>query len=177
MQFTNDFYKYNNGYKYCSVCIDVFSRFLLCEPLLTKSSEEIIVGFRKIFKNNKPRIIVIDGESGVWSNKTQLFLKSNDITTILGGTNGACIAERVIRSIKEIMFKYFNEKKTNNWISVIKDLVDIYNNRWHRTLIMSPINARSPENFDYIFERVNGKIIINEGSKNCKFKIGDKVRK
>ena len=42
---------------------------------------------------------------------------------------------------------------------------------------MSPINARNPENFDYIFEKVNGKIIINEGSKNCKFKIGDKVRK
>ena len=38
---------------------------------------------------------------------------------------------------------------------------------------MSPNDALKPENYFYAFKRVNGDMIINEGSEKCKFKIGD----
>jgi hypothetical protein len=42
---------------------------------------------------------------------------------------------------------------------------------------MNPINARIPENHDYIFKRVNGEKIEIEGAEKCKFQFGDRVRK
>ena len=60
---------------------------------------------------------------------------------------------------------------------MIQDITNIYNSRYHRTINMSPINARNPGNWSYVFKRINGPLIINKGSSECKFKLGDKVRR
>ena len=105
-------------------------------------------------------------------------MRSHNIDCILASKiHRACLAERVIRSLKEIMFKYFHERKTNKWIDVIQDITNIYNNRYHRTINIILVNARNPSNYSYVFKRVNGPMIINKGSAECKFKLGVKVRK
>ena len=42
---------------------------------------------------------------------------------------------------------------------------------------MSGIKARNPGNWSYVFKRINGPLIINKGSSECKFISGDKVRR
>ena len=81
----------------------------------------------------------MDGESAFWSTKCLQFVSSLGIKAVKSTTTrGACCAERVIRSLKEIIFKYFHEKNTNKQYDVVDDVVSIYNNKWNRTINMSP---------------------------------------
>ena len=43
--------------------------------------------------------------------------------------------------MKEKMFKYFTANNTNKYINVLGDFVDKYNNTWHSSINMTPVEA------------------------------------
>jgi len=45
------------------------------------------------------------------------------------------------RTMKEKMFKYFTANNTNKYINVLGDFVDKYNNTWHSSINMTPVEA------------------------------------
>ena len=53
----------------------------------------------------------------------------------------AVVIERINRSLRELMMKEF--VKTNNtvWYNILPDLIKTYNNRYHYTIKMKPINV------------------------------------
>ena len=51
--------------------------------------------------------------------------------------------ERVIKTIKSKIMKYLNDKETLRWIDILSDLIYGYNNSMHRSIKMSPKDARS----------------------------------
>ena len=105
MEFTEVFARSNKDIKYCLVCIDVFSKFVWTHIMKHKSAEEFVNVLSIIFQKNKPSIIYVDGEKGFWSNQNQQLMRSHNIDCLLATkVHGACVAERVIRSLKEIMF-------------------------------------------------------------------------
>ena len=53
----------NHGYKYILCCIDIFTRYVYCEPMKSKEIAEVIKAFYMIIKKNKPYIIISDSDS------------------------------------------------------------------------------------------------------------------
>ena len=76
--------------------------------------------------------------------------------------------ERLIRTLKNEVFKHMTAVSTNVYFDVLDDVVNKYNNIVHRTIKMKPIEIISNSYADY-----------NEDSneKALKFKVGDHVKR
>lgn len=88
-------------------------------------------------------------------------------------TKKAAIAERFNRSLKNLMWKHFSHSGGHKWIKMLHKLIDQYNNTFHRTIKMKPIDVnRSVERelLNTVYTpRITWKL-------KPKFKIGDHLR-
>ena len=165
--------KINKGYKYIFTNIDVFSKIAYAFPLKSKKIQDIKPCFEKIFKNDKPKYIWSDKESSFLSKEMQQFFKDNNVK--LYHTNShlkAVVIERFNRSLRELMMKEFVKNNNTIWYNILPKLIKIYNNRYHSTIKMKPIQVNK-SNEKYIKENI---YTYNKTSKNPKFKINDLVR-
>ena len=76
-------------------------------------------------------------------------------------------AERFIRTLKSKIYKCMTSISKNVYIDKLDDIVNKYNNTYHSTIKMNPIDVKSNTYID------SSKEINN---KESKFKIGDIVR-
>ena len=165
--------KINKGYKYIFTNIDVFSKIAYAFPLKSKKIQDIKPCFEKIFKNDKPKYIWSDKESSFLSKEMQQFFKDNNVK--IYHTNShlkAVVIERFNRSLRELMMKEFVKNNNTVWFNILAKLIKIYNNRYHSTIKMKPIQVNK-SNEKYIKENI---YTYNKTSKNPKFKINDLVR-
>ena len=165
--------KMNRGYKYILTNIDVFSKYAYAYPLKSKKTHDIKPCFEKIFKNNKPKYIWSDKESSFLSKEMQQFFKDNNVK--IYHTNShlkAVVVERFNRSLRELMMKEFVKNNNTVWYNILPKLIKIYNNRYHSTIKMKPIEVNK-SNENYIKENIYS---YDKTNKNPKFKIGDLVR-
>ena len=95
-------------------------------------------------------------------------LQDHDIAMYSTHNEGkSVVAERFIRSIKNRIYKYMTFISKHVYIDKLDDIVDEYNNIYHRTIKMKPIDAK---NNTYI------KIDKEVNDNDPKFKVGDHVR-
>ena len=81
---------------------------------------------------------------------------------------GKCVvAERFIRTLKNKIYKYMTLVSKNVYIDKLDDMVNKYNNTYHSTVKMKPVDVKSSTYID------SSKEINN---KDSKFEIGDIVR-
>ena len=69
--------KYNDGYHYVFLAIDIFSRFVWMVPLRDKSGNEVVRAFTKIFKEKVTKIVCSDKETEFLGQKVQNLFKSH----------------------------------------------------------------------------------------------------
>ena len=77
------------------------------------------------------------------------------------------VAERFIRTIKNKNYKYMTSISKNVYIDKLDDIVQKYNNTYHTSIKMKPVDVK-----DNTY--INFKKEVND--KNPKFKAGDHVR-
>ena len=77
------------------------------------------------------------------------------------------VAERFIRTLKSKIYKYMTSISKNVYIDKLDDIVDEYNNTYHTTIKMKPIDVK-----DNAYINTSKKI----NNKDPKFKVGDHVR-
>ena len=77
------------------------------------------------------------------------------------------VAEIFIRTLKGEIYKYMTSISKNAYIDKLDDIVDKYNNTYHTTIKMKPID-------DKYNTYINTSKEIN--NKDPKFKVGDHVR-
>ena len=165
--------KMNKGYKYIFTNIDVFSKISYAYPIKSKKIGDIKPCFEKIFKKNKPRYIWSDKESAFLSKEMQQFFKDNNVK--IYHTNShlkAVVIERFNRSLRELMMKEFVKNNNTVWYTILPKLIKIYNNRYHSTIKMKPIEVNK-SNEKYIKENIYS---YNKTNKIAKFKLNDLVR-
>ena len=165
--------KMNRGYKYIFTNIDVFSKIAYAYPIKSKKIQDIKASFQKIFKNNKPKFIWSDKEPAFLSKEMQQFFKDNNVK--IYHTNShlkAVVIERFNRSLRELMMKEFVENNNTIWYNILPKLIKFYNNRYHSTIKMKPIQVNK-NNEKYIKENI---YTYDKTSKIPKSKIGDLVR-
>ena len=102
--------KYNNGVKYLLVAVDVLSRYLRVVPMRSKSAPDAAKAFKKMIETVQPQ--------KVWSDKGTEFKgafkklcdeRGIETYTTASETKSA-FAERIIRSLKNIMNKHVENK-------------------------------------------------------------------
>ena len=77
------------------------------------------------------------------------------------------VTERFIRTLKNRIYKYMTSVSKNAYIDKLDDIADEYNNTYHKTIKMKPIDVKDNTYIDFEKE-------VND--KDPKFKVGDNVR-
>ena len=80
--------------------------------------------------------------------------------------------ERYNRSLRELMMKEFVKNNNTVWYNILPKLIKIYNNRYHSTIKMKPIEVNK-NNERYIKQNI---YTYNKTNKFPKYKINDLVR-
>ena len=61
----------------------------------------------------------------------------------------SAVAERFIRTLKTKIYKYMTSVSKNVYINKLDDIVGEYNNKYHRTLKMKPVDAKDNTYIDF----------------------------
>ena len=84
------------------------------------------------------------------------------------------IAERFIRTLKTKIYKYMTSVSKNMCIDKLVDIVNEYNNTYHRTIKMIPVDVKDNTYIDLM--ELPRSIEFDSNDKDPKFKVGDHVR-
>ena len=123
--------KKNEGIKYLLCAIDLFSKYFV--PLKDKKGISIVNAFDKIIKqsNKKPNKIWVDQGSEFYNGDFKKWLSSNNIIMYSTYNEGkSVVAERFIRTLKNILYKHMAATGKNVYYEVLDDVVNKYNNTW-----------------------------------------------
>ena len=162
--------KYNKGIKFLLCAIDIFSKYAWVVPLKDKKGISIVKTFQIILKqsNRKPNKIWVDKGSEFYNAYFKKWLRDNDIVMYSTYNEGkSVVAERFIRTLKSKIYKYMTSISKNVYIGKLDDIVDEYNNTYHATIKMKPIDVK-----DNTYINVDKEI----NNKDPRFKVGDHVR-
>ena len=169
----------NDNFKYILVCVDLFSRYTWLRPLKNKTQKATKNAFLDIFsKGYRPTKAIYTDQGSEFLNKSlRALLNENNIHIYSTfGENKSMIAERNIRSLKLILYRYFTATNDTKWVGVLPELETRFNKRIHKKLKMTPTDARKGENNYFVFKRNLKKLKNKKPQNNVHFKIGDEVR-
>ena len=130
--------KYNRKVKYLLVAVDCLSRYLRVEPLKTKYATETASAFKNDKKNKQPQKVWVDhgtdflGAFNTLCNKRKIHIYSTF------SEKKSAFAERNIRSLKNIIDKYLEEKWTYSYIDKLDQFVRTINSRVNRVTKLAP---------------------------------------
>ena len=82
------------------------------------------------------------------------------------------VAERCIRTLKTKIYKYMTSISKNVYIDKLDNIVNEYNNTYHRTIKTKLVGAKDNTYIDSTELHSNKKV----NDKDHKFKVGDHVR-
>ena len=163
----------NKGFKYIFTNINVFSKIGYAYAIKSKKIQDIKPCFQKIFIKTKPKFIWSDKESSFFSKEMLKFFEDNNVKIYYTNSNlKAVVIERFKRSLRELMMKEFVKNNNTIWYNILPKLIKFYNNRYHNTIKVKPININK-SNEKYIKNTIYKYNITN---KIPKFKINDIVR-
>lgn len=169
----------NDGYVYLLTVVDAFSKYAWCVPLFRKTGIEVSEAFEKIFKQSKrkPVTLMTDAGTEFKNNIFQRFLKKHRVKYYHSSNDvKACLVERLNRTLKTKMWRYFTLKNTRRYINILSKLMTSYNHSIHRSIKMAPIDVND-NNIREVWYNLYGDIINNKIKKQPpKLKEGDYVR-
>ena len=172
----NSLISFNDGYRYILCIIDVFTKFAWAVPLKNKMAATVLFAVEAVVSKSKriPEKVWLDHGSEFYNKQFQAWAKDNNI--VMYSTHGeskSVVVERWVRSLKDIATKYFTEHSTRDWVHNLDKFLKIYNNREHKTIKMSPVEASKDENEG----RVKAAFYhATEKEKAPLFAVGDQVR-
>ena len=167
--------KFNKGFRYLLMVIDVFSKYGWIIPLKTKTGADVTHAFKELFEERVPTRIWVDKGREFWnSSLKQLLGKHNIILYSTENEEKSSVAERWNRTMKRKMWKYFTANNTHKYIDILPALVNKYNNTYHHSIRCTPKEALDPKNFTHVFEALYGD--THELAKKPKYHVGDRVR-
>ena len=153
--------KFNKGIKYLLCVIDLFSKYAFVVPLKDKKGISIVNAFQSISNKStrKPNKIWVDKGSEFYNASFKKWLQDNEGKLV--------VAERFIRTLKSKIYKYMTSISKNVYIDKLNAIVNKYNNTYHTTIKMKPIDVK-----DNTYINTNKEI----NYKYPKFKVGDYAR-
>ena len=162
--------KYNKGFRFLLCGIDIYSIYAWAIPLKDKTGVTIVNAFQSNLKksNRKPNKIWVDKGSEFYNRSMKSWLEKNDIEMYSTNNIGkSVVAERFIRTLKNKIYKYMTSISKNVYIDKLDDIVNEYNNTYHGTIKMKPIDVK-----DNTYTGFGKEVNDNDP----RFKLGDRIR-
>ena len=156
--------------------IDVFSKYAWMIPLKNKSGPSLVEAFKVILSSGrKPEKIMTDQGTEFLNRHFRALMKEEDIELYnTYNETKASIVERLIRTLKTKMWRYFTAKKTLRYVDMLQDLLYSYNHSVHRSIKTEPVSV-TLENEKKVWHTLYSDR-TEEKTPKYKFKIGDQVR-
>ena len=148
----------------------MFSEYAWVVPIKDKKGTSIVNAFKKLSSEGRrnPNKVWVHQGSEFYNNSFKDFLKTNNIEMYSTYNEGKpAVAERLIRTLKNKIFKHMTAISKNVYFDVLHDIVDKYNNTVHRTIKMKTIDVMGDS-----YAECNGDF----NKKDPEFKVGDHVR-
>ena len=154
----------------------MFSKYAWVVPLKNKTGLSLVDAFKIILASGrKPEKIITDQGTEFFNKHFKALLKDEDIGLYnTYNETKASVVERLIRTLKTRMWRYFTAKKTMRYIDMLPGLVYSYNHSVHRSIKMKPTDVTA-DNEKQVWRTLYDH---NDDVKHVKykFKIGDQVR-
>lgn len=134
----------NKGYRYILVVIDCYSKYVWTRPLKNKTAREVSIAMKEVLKesNYAPKHIQSDQGTEFYNKYfTKLMKKYDIIHYSTFSTKKAAIVERVIRTLKNWLYKKFSLRGKYKWLDILPEITKLYNNTKHRTIGMKPADV------------------------------------
>jgi hypothetical protein len=162
-----------DGYRYILTVVDVLSKYAWARPIKTKEGKVVANELKGIIKESgrKPKNIWAD-EGKEFYNKDVANLGVRVYSTY--GPGKASVVERFNKTLKEKLWKKFDENNDRNWLEILPEVMREYNSTKHSTTGMTPVEASKKENEKKLVKKQLGKEVPKR--KPAKFEIGDWVR-
>ena len=160
---------FNKRFRFSLCVIDIYSKYAWVIPLKDKNGITISDAFQKILKesNRKPNKILVDKGSEFYNSSMKLWLEKNDIKMYSAHNKGKSVfAERFFRTLKK-NYKYMTLISKKVYIDKLDDIVNEYNNTYHNTIKIKPVDVK-PNAYIDSSQEINYQ--------DPKFKIVDIVR-
>lgn len=168
--------QHNNNTRYLLTVVDVMSKYAWVIPLKDKKATTVLEALKPIILESHPEKLQTDKGSEFFNSTVQKFLKSENVKLFATESDQkASVVERFNRTLKNILFRYMDAKKTDRYIDILQDVVDNYNNTKHSTIGVTPVEALEPENTFKVYANYYKKEFKRKKSSN-NLKMGDIVR-
>lgn len=168
--------KYNKGYKYILTVIDILSRYAWARPLKSKHGPEVETAFDSILSEGRvPERIQTDQGTEFENRHVRSLMSQYGIELFsVKSAYKAAMVERFNRTLKSKIWRYFTAKNTYSWVEELPKFVMAYNESYHRSIKMRPIDV-TPENAMEVWFRLYDRLPRNVESQD-KINVGDRVR-
>ena len=84
------------------------------------------------------------------------------------------VVERWNRTIKTKMWKRFTEQNSTQYLKMLPDIINKYNNNYHSSIKMTPVEASKKKNEGIVYYNLYSNLKATKTKP--KFKVGDRVR-
>ena len=175
LAFVQDIAKENDRVNYLLVVIDVLSKYVWVRPMKNKTARSLLEAFDSILsEGRKPEKLRTAKGTEFVDESFQQYLKKNFQFYTANNEPKASVVERVNRTLKSKLYRYFTAVNSLCYINVLQDLVDSYYNTYHRSIGRAPTTV-SFLNVGTVRRKLYGGITSTE-AKKFKFHVGDHVR-
>ena len=171
----------NNNIIGFMVVVDVFSRYLWVKPLTNRKS--LHIPLESVLKQMKAKFgktpINMTGDNEFATTQLQALAAKYDFRWWFGDANEKFrtgIAERVIRTIKNLIKRYLTQNNTTKYIDVLHTLVANYNDTIHDSTHTRPgVAIKTGQSFPVPMQNSYGKKRVGKKI-DTTLHIGDRVR-
>ena len=137
-------------YKFGLLLVDIFTKFVAIIPIEDNTTANVLEGLKEaiVEMGGEPETIYSDAEGALLSTEGTAYFKATGIRLITTRTH-AWVAERHIRTVKDMMFKRMTnrEMKVDIWHTLLDEILTRFNTKMiHSATGMTPVEAKRSYN-------------------------------
>lgn len=143
------YYKQNNGYRYILNSIEINTKKAYSVPLKTKTKSAVLDGLQQIVKqivDDGHKFNVVQSDLGSEFNNKEMKKYLDSIWVeqrfcSVGDKKCMSVVERFNKTIRTLITKYMVANNTTRWIDSLQKFIDNYNNTYHSSIDMKPVDV------------------------------------
>jgi Integrase core domain len=178
----NAYAKQNQGFNFILVVVDVFSKKCYATPVRQKTAlnmkNALSDAINTLNNGVAPKHLQTDDGKEFFNKSVKELLVAHNINHYsTKSVTKAAMAERLIRTLKSNIWRYFSLRGSHKWMDILPEIVSKYNNTIHTVTKMKP-NDVSKRNARVLLRRLRLKTVkhYQQKSVRIKFRKGDYVR-
>ena len=158
------FKRENNGCSFILTVIDVFSKISWTYGIKSKTGTNVAAALKKVLAGKN-----------FYNASVKSILEKYHITHFSTENDDikAAIVERFNRTLQSKLHRWFTKSKSHRWIDILDDLTESYNNSYHQSIRMKPVDVNQ-KNSEDVWLNIYGN--LQHDHKQANLKINDPVR-